>query len=32
MEGSGVTQPVKCLASETPLLVTSSQSPSEKSY
>ena len=32
MEGSGVTQPVKFLAYETPLLVISRQLPSEKSY
>ena len=32
MQGSGVTQPVKFLANETPLLVISSQSPREKSY
>ena len=32
MQGSDVTQPVKFLANRTPLLVISSQSPSEKSY
>ena len=32
MQGSEVTQPVKCLANKKPLLVISSQSPNEKSY
>ena len=32
MQGSGVTQPVRVLANETPLLVISGQSPGEKSY
>ena len=32
MQGSGVTQPVKFLTNETPLLVFGSQSTSEKNY